>query len=231
MPAQLLLHIETSTPICSVALSERGNLVALRELPGNANHASMLAILIKEAMISSKLEFNALDGIVLSAGPGSYTGLRIGAATAKGLCYALSKPLITIDSLQSLAIGMQQKHECKASAYCPTIDARRNEIYYALFDERAVTIFPSANKILDETFLTDQPKDRTILIGGSGAQKCFQALPHRNNLEFDFTTVASAQWMISPATDKLVAEEFADFKTFEPNYIKPAFITAKRKIF
>ncbi|MGB3076173.1 MAG: tRNA (adenosine(37)-N6)-threonylcarbamoyltransferase complex dimerization subunit type 1 TsaB, partial [Chitinophagales bacterium] len=106
MASTLLLHIETSSPVCSVALSRSGTLIALKELAGNANHAAMLTMIIDQLMNESKIEMKALDGIALSAGPGSYTGLRIGAATAKGLCFALDKPLIAVDSLQSLAVGM-----------------------------------------------------------------------------------------------------------------------------
>lgn len=227
MAPTLLLLIETSSPICSVALSSAGKLIAMRTLDENANHASMLAVLIDDVIKTAQITLKELDAIAISAGPGSYTGLRIGAATAKGLCYSLSKPLIAIDSLQSLAFGMSSRDHLSDSIFCPTIDARRDEIYFGLFDGSGKVIRPSENSILDSAFQHYLPEDKMITIGGSGASKC-RHLGINRNLSFDYSTRPSAQWLIQQATENMLEKKFNDYHTFEPNYIKPAFVTASK---
>lgn len=228
MPTPLLLHIETSSPVCSVALSKNGELISLKELGGDSNHASLLTLMIDQIMTESNTPMKMLDAIVISAGPGSYTGLRIGAATAKGLCYALDKPLIEIDSLQALSVGMGRKYKNSQLLFCPSVDARRNEIYYGLFQKDGVVMIGSKNIIVTADFLRDQFEDKNIVIGGSGAAKC-RDFPTLRSFDFDLETRSSSRWMVLLAEKKFNHSEFSEPIHFEPNYIKPAFITPARK--
>jgi tRNA threonylcarbamoyladenosine biosynthesis protein TsaB len=229
MSFPLLLLIETSSPVCSVALSGNGHIMALREISANANHAAMLIPMIDELIKEVHLNIQLLDGIAISAGPGSYTGLRIGAATAKGLCYSSGKPLIAIDSLQALAWGMSFNAAHSHAIYCPTIDARRDEIYYGLFGSNAVLIKPSNNSILSSAFLSDQRSGKPIIIGGSGALKC-QPFLVGHTIEYDHVTTASARWMVMLAEEKLRNSDLSNYASFEPNYVKPAFISSGKQI-
>lgn len=229
MAAPLLLHIETSSPVCSVALSLGSSLLSLKETTEHANHAAMLIVMIEQVLQEAKYDAKMLDAIVLSAGPGSYTGLRIGTATAKGMCYALNKPLIAVDSLQALANGMRANAGERKCIYCPTIDARRNEIYYGLYSHNVDIIRPPVNHILAPGFLSDMQGDEKILIGGSGATKCRQFVSvHRP--EFDEITTPSAKWMIQWGDRMFASAAFTDPIYFEPHYIKPAFVTSAKKI-
>lgn len=200
--------------------------MGLKEITENANHAAILTVMLDELMKDLQLELQTLDAIAISAGPGSFTGLRIGAATAKGLCYALSKPLITIDSLQSLAFGLYKKHDEASQLYCPTIDARRNEIYYGLFGENAAIIKASSNTILHPEFLQEH-NSVNILIGGSGAIKCKSEIGE-GLIKYDLTTLPSSQWMVALAEKKFHHGDYADYVSFEPNYVKPAYVTDKK---
>lgn len=227
MSSGKLLLIETSSPVCSVAISEQGELRALLELTGEANHAAMLTDLINRVLQHSNTEIQEPDAIVVSGGPGSYTGLRIGAATAKGLCFALDKPLIVVDSLQAMAYGMVDYLQDEQLIYCPTIDARRSEIYYGLYLHDGTVLKTPANLVLTGSFLHDRLAGNRILIGGSGVAKC-KLLEHANQFEFDTHTSPSAKWMITPATEQFKRGAFTNPVLFEPNYIKPVFITSKK---
>ena len=132
----LILNIETSTNTCSVALAQNGELLSYKEEHNIQSHASLITVFIDEVLQNAKKKASELDAVAVSIGPGSYTGLRIGLSCAKGLCYALNIPLITIDSLESLAQGMiSEKYDANA-LYLPLIDARRNEVYYAIFNAK-----------------------------------------------------------------------------------------------
>jgi tRNA threonylcarbamoyladenosine biosynthesis protein TsaB len=220
----LLLNIETASPVCSVALALDGSVIGIKEISEQADHSSILTVLIDELIKEQDLSLKSLDAIAVSAGPGSYTGLRIGAATAKGLCYALSKPLIAIDSLQSLACGMYKNLPLASGIYCPTIDARRDEIYYGLFEEGKIIMESSRNIILHPDFLAAYKPHKNLVVGGSGVSKCrkIATLPLA---AFDEITEPSAKWMASLSENKWQQRDFHDIYSFEPFYIKPAFIS------
>lgn len=229
MTSPILLQIETSSSVCSVALSSGKSLLSLKEIAGDANHAALLAVMIEEVLVETKYDSKALDAIVLSSGPGSYTGLRIGAATAKGMCYALNKPLIAVDSLSVLAYAMSITADGQKRIFCPTIDARRDEIYYGLFDQNGEVIRPSVNTILTSDFLKDMPDDIKILIGGSAVAKCRQYVSGRW-FEFDDLTKPSARWLVPLGELMFARSEFTDPVRYEPNYIKPAFVTSAKNV-
>jgi tRNA threonylcarbamoyladenosine biosynthesis protein TsaB len=145
----LILQIETATQVCSAALSVNGETIALKELQANNIHAGSLTLFIQEVMASGGYSYSNLDAIAVSKGPGSYTGLRIGVSTAKGLCFALDKPLIAIGTLSMMAKGFLRANPNYNGLVCPMIDARRMEVFTSVFDSSFATIEPvSAKKIL-----------------------------------------------------------------------------------
>jgi len=233
-PMPLILHIETATNVCSVALAGDGQLLSLRESTIRNSHAAVITRLIDEVMQSSNRELNALDAIAVSKGPGSYTGLRIGVATAKGLCYALDKPLIAIPTLQAMAFGIQKSKVKNQKSkfevlFCPMIDARRMEVYYALYDINGKEMRDTRAEIIHEDSFSDLLADHTILFGGDGSRKCREVLKSKENAVFIDDFEASAQFMISLAKEKFERQEFEDLAYFEPFYLKD-FIAAKARV-
>jgi len=224
----LILNIETSSAICSVCLSRDGEVISLKEDNSGTNHASRLTIFIQELLDQNNLSIQELDAIAVSAGPGSYTGLRIGVATAKGICFSITKPLIAVDSLHALAEGMIAAHPNNGFLYCPTIDARRDEIYYSLIDLKSSILIPSNNVILAPTIPFDIPGDKSILVGGTGAAKTI-AQWNNSSLVYDETTLGSSKNMIAISNKKFYDSQFENVASFEPAYIKPAFINPARR--
>jgi len=222
----MILNLETSSACCSVAFSHCGEILGFEEVIENANHAAILTVLIDELAKRHQINLHSLDAIGLSAGPGSYTGLRIGAATAKGLCFALSKPLIAVDSLQALAYGLYLRHLSDEFFYCPTIDSRRNEIYYGIFGWEGIMLRPSTHLVLNPSFLDVELQKKRVLLGGNGVEKCRNIL-NSENLIYDTLTRPSARWMLKLSEKKLQDKIFCDPVSFEPNYIKPAYISQK----
>ena len=192
------------------------------------NHASSLIICIQQSLKHAGIEGHDLDAISVSAGPGSYTGLRIGAVTAKGLCFAWDKPLIAVDSLLVLALGLSEKYPSENFTYCPTIDARRDEIYFALFNSDLQVIIPSKNIILSPGLPFQILPGRKVVIGGGAVEKC-RLFWQDPSLIFDTSLTLSSRFMIAPAEEKFSRRLFENPASFEPNYIKPVFISAARK--
>jgi tRNA threonylcarbamoyladenosine biosynthesis protein TsaB len=223
-----ILNIETSSPVCSVCLSIDGEVVAEREDKSGTNHASLLAVFIRDLFAKNNLNIHQLDAVAVSSGPGSYTGLRIGVATAKGICFSLSKTLIAIDSLHALASGMIERNSVKGFLYCPTIDARRNEIYYSIVDGDSNVIVPSINIELSSVLPFSFLIDKQILIGGSGAVKCLQYW-NSSLLTLGSVTNHSSRWMVPLSEKKFATNIFEDARDFEPSYIKPVFFNTQKK--
>jgi tRNA threonylcarbamoyladenosine biosynthesis protein TsaB len=225
----LILNIETSSSVCSVCLGRDGELILEKDDFSGINHASMLTVFIQQLFQETKLEMNALDAVAVSAGPGSYTGLRIGVVTAKGLCFSLDKPLIAIDSLQALASGLEKKiHDREDNfLYCSTIDARRNEIYFGLFGRDGEEILPSHNIILSPSLPFSIPEEYKVVVGGSGVLKCRQVWSD-TAIVFDDSVVPSAQNMIFFSEKKINSTIFEEINHFEPHYIKPVYINTPR---
>lgn len=214
-----LLHIETATPICSVALSFNDQLIEKQESTEKNAHSEWLTCFIQTLLKSQHIECSQLSAIAVSEGPGSYTGLRIGVSAAKGLCYALGIPLISIKTLQAMAVGMKQIYGGEADLYAPMLDARRMEVYTALYDGRGNEIQPTYAKIIEENTFQTLLETQKIVFGGTGAEKCNRLIQHPNALFLnDFQT--SASWMIPLAYQKFMAQDFVDTAYFEPFYLK-----------
>ena len=155
-----ILQLETATQVCSAALSVNGETIALKELAAQNIHAGSLTLFIQEVMVQAGLSFADLDAIAVSKGPGSYTGLRIGVSTAKGLCFALDKPLIGVDTLKMMAEGYLKANMDYTGLVCAMIDARRMEVFTGLYDRNLSEVLAVEAKIIDETSYQEQLKDR-----------------------------------------------------------------------
>ena len=218
-----ILSIETATTNCSVSLSETGKLVVLQEDQGkNYSHAERLHVYIQQAMTDSGWKLSDLDGIAVSKGPGSYTGLRIGVSAAKGLCYAADLPLISIPTLQSLAVQLRNT----AEVIVPMLDARRMEVYSAVYNGQGEELRSTDAEILDEYSFSDLLKAGRVSFIGNGVAK-WQQLCHHVNASFHPEILPSAKEMAALAYEKWKAQQFEDVAYFEPYYLKD-FIAGKK---
>jgi tRNA threonylcarbamoyladenosine biosynthesis protein TsaB len=232
----LILAIETSTKVCSTALFKDDKLVGYKEEGGAFNHAERLNLFIQELLKKHELSFTDLNAIAVSKGPGSYTGLRIGVATAKGLCYALGIPLIAVSTLKSMAAQALTQSELTPSAntlLCPMIDARRNEVYTALFNAQLETIKPIAAEIIEDANVFDQWTDqKQLYYFGDGAEKCQSTLQTEKRCHYLNITECcpSARFMGNVAYQKWQQQAFEDVAYFEPFYLKAFMATTPKKL-
>jgi len=222
-----ILNIETSTRVCSVALSVDGKTVAIQESNTENSHARQITVFAEQIMYKSGLTFQDLDAIAVSKGPGSYTGLRIGVSTAKGFCYSLDKPLISVGTLKSIANGMILKLTAEGKnpddfLFCPMVDARRMEVYTAVYDSRLREVRKVLAEIIDENSFADFFKqNKPLIFMGDGAAKCKEILTKASQRAiFQEEFLASATYMTTLAEGKLKAGEFEDTAYFEPFYLK-----------
>lgn len=222
----ILLNLETATTNCSVSLSKDEQIIALKENNAeNYSHSEQLHIFIKEALQEASLSFSDLDAVAISKGPGSYTGLRIGVSAAKGLCFALDIPLISIPTLESMA------HQIKlqvGETVIPVLDARRMEVYSCVYDAGHQEIRETRAEIIDEGSFAEYVSTSKVYLIGSGAEKCRGVLEH-SNFQFDATIVPSAREMAPLAFEKFRAKQFEDVAYFEPYYLKDFVIQSKKK--
>lgn len=219
----LILQLETSTTSCSVALAQAGKVLSYKTINQRNIHAEVITVFIDEIFVNNHLKYNQLDTVSVSAGPGSYTGLRIGVSTAKGLCFSLDKPLISVETLLAMAAGYLarfQKPVEEKFLLCPMIDARRMEVYTALFDQDLKQTEPTSAKIIDaESFKTilDQHK---IIFFGDGAAKCAAVLSQHPNAVFIDDFFNEAVDMTTLSAEKFRLQQFEDVAYFEPFYLK-----------
>lgn len=223
-----ILQIETATAVCSVALSIDGKTVSIKEEGGQNLHASNLTLFIEHVMLDSGFTLRDLDAVAISKGPGSYTGLRIGVSTAKGLCYALDKPLIAIETLKMMAAGFVFENPAYQGLICPMIDARRMEVYTAVFDENLNVSEETSAKIIDEHSFLELLSNQKITFLGDGAAKCADVLNHQN-ASFNAANYNSAGNMSSLAQNAYTEANFEDVAYFEPFYLKDFVLTQPKK--
>jgi tRNA threonylcarbamoyladenosine biosynthesis protein TsaB len=219
-----LLHIETATKVCSVAISKNGELLALKELNEDQySHGEVLTLFIDEIITSCQINYTSLKAISVSSGPGSYTGLRIGVSTAKGLCYALKIPLIAIDSLSALALLAKDVYPGKR--ICAAIDARRMEIFNAVFSENQYLLKPISADIVDEnSYQAFIP----FVVVGDANEKLKEIWKDREVIFAD-EIHASAKGQVEYAYEKYLQQIFEDVAYFEPFYLKDFVSTQKIK--
>ena len=211
----MILSIETSTEVCSVALHSQDSLVASLESLTAYSHAEKLAPLIDQILVDNNIKRGELTAVAVSAGPGSYTGLRIGTSTAKGLCYALNIPLITISTLVSMLEDIDDENQF----LCPMLDARRMEVYCLVADCNGQIIEPTQAKIIDENSFSDYLNTNKISFFGNGADKCKSVIKAKNAIFIDGVK-PSAINIGKLASNKFEVNEFADLVNFEPDYLK-----------
>ncbi len=223
-----LLHIESSSTVCSIAISKDTELVGLKELNNGYTHAENLHVFIEQLLKETSLTTKDLNAISISSGPGSYTGLRIGFSAAKGLAYVLNIPLITIDTLKALSNGVMQKVQTDV-LFCPLMDARRMEVYCAVYDKNFNSILPMQALVLDEESVKVFNQNKSIYFFGDGMSKAKDLLQNIPNSNFVEDVTASASAMISLAYQKYIAKDFADTAYSEPNYLKEFFFTTAKK--
>jgi tRNA threonylcarbamoyladenosine biosynthesis protein TsaB len=211
-----ILHIETSTQACSVGISINGEIIAIRELNADGfQHAELVTVYVEEVLRELVLNINEIDAVAVTSGPGSYTGLRIGVATAKGLCYACDIPLISVDALTSLA--WQVLPDSADRFVCAAIDARRMEIYSAIFDASGKMVKPISADVVDmNSYASFEP----LLIVGDAHEKLQQVWKDRSTVYINKDVFASVRGQARLAYEKYLAKSFEDVAYFEPFYLK-----------
>ena len=225
----MILCLETATPVCSVALNDSCCTIALRETEGQNAHSEKITNFIREVMEVGKIDYKQLDAVAVSKGPGSYTGLRIGVSTAKGICYAADLPMMAIDTLEAMAYGMKTKLGSQMGEndlFIPMIDARRMEVYAAIFDAQLNKINDTAALVIDENSFEDLRKDHHLWLFGDGAPKLKKTFENQSNISIVEGFKPSAAYMLPLAEKALRNHDFVDVAYFEPFYLKD-FIAGK----
>ena len=226
----LILQIETATTSCSIALAKNGELISFKQVDQRNIHAEVITRFIEDLINEAAVTYNDIDAVAVSCGPGSYTGLRIGVSTAKGLCFALDKPLIAIETLEAMAFGLINNYKefvDDGTLLCPMIDARRMEVYTAIFNANGDRLQETSASIIDEQSFSDLLAGKKILFFGDGAEKCRAILGTNPNAVFIPDFVNSAAYLTQKAFDKFRNAEFVDVAYFEPFYLKE-FIAGKK---
>ncbi|MFD1142648.1 tRNA (adenosine(37)-N6)-threonylcarbamoyltransferase complex dimerization subunit type 1 TsaB [Larkinella insperata] len=226
----LILSIDTSTTVCSVALHRGGALAACYELFTEKSSSGMLTTLIQHTVQHSGHQLSELDAVAVAKGPGSYTGLRIGVSTAKGLCFALDKPLLAIDTLKAMVWQINGFYP-GSYALCPMLDARRMEVYCAVYDPEGRVIQPTSAQIIDEYAFADRLAQQPVVFFGNGAAKCRTVLSHQPNAVFPAQIVhPSAKTVGQLAALAYEQAQFEDVANFEPYYLKDFVGTKPKKL-
>ncbi|AYA37447.1 tRNA (adenosine(37)-N6)-threonylcarbamoyltransferase complex dimerization subunit type 1 TsaB [Hymenobacter oligotrophus] len=226
----LILALETSSPVCSVALTHDGALLAATELRLEKSHSSHLTVLIEQLLSNAGVALEQVSAVAVSDGPGSYTGLRIGAAAAKGLCYALSLPLVAVGTLPALAHQVaQQVPRAARYRFCPLLDARRMEVYAALYSADGQELQAPAPVILDADSWAAELDLGPVLFFGSGAAKFQPLVADKPNAEFLTNVHPSAIAVAQLAEAAYARQAFKDVAYYEPFYLKEVYTTTPNK--
>jgi len=229
----LILNIESSTEVCSVSLARDGEVVDTVENLTGQNHSRLLTVFIEEIFNRLNISMSDLDAVAVSGGPGSYTGLRIGVASAKGICYALKKPLISITSLASMAhhvIKNYRQYNLPEDnlLYCPMIDARRMEVYTAIFDREGKMVREIQAKIIGPDSFESFFRENKIAFFGNGSDKCKSIITNPNAIFLD-DVKSSAAYMAELSLEAFNEKKFEDVAYYEPFYLKDFVATIPTK--
>ncbi len=214
----LILNIETSSPVCSVCIAQDGKLLGYRETTEANSHARLLTTMIDELLSEHKISYQQIEAVAVSSGPGSYTGLRIGVSVAKGLCYALNLPLLSISTLQSIAENMRAKTNNSLSYYLAIMDAKRMDVFTAIFDQEGNEIAPPKAVTIDENFRKEISSFEKIGIGGNCLEKCKPIF--NNDFVFIENTNCDSRSMVRIAEKRLLHKQIENTAYFEPFYLK-----------
>lgn len=216
--AAMILSIETSTKVCSLAIHNNGQLLAHHELHSEKSHSKYITVIADDLLKECGMHAQDLDAIAVSEGPGSYTGLRIGVSTAKGLCYGLDKPMIAVNTLEAMAFGFN-KWNTAQNLCCPMIDARRMEVYCGIFNYNNENVVPVEAKIIDENSFSNLLERENLVLFGNGAFKCKGVLKSNNVYILD-DFHPSAKYIGELAYKAFGQQKFEDVAYFEPYYLK-----------
>ena len=221
----IILNIETSTKNCSVSIANKGEIIALKELNnGNYSHAEVLHPFIEKLLQETEISKQEIDAIAVSKGPGSYTGLRIGVSAAKGLSFALNKPLISVNTLTSLSNAISTEN----GVIVPMLDARRMEVYAAVFDKNHQQIRDIKAEIIDETSFLEYLEIGAVYFLGDGAAKCKEIITHKNASFIDDKFPSSKEMALLSYT-KYKKNDTEDVAYFEPFYLKDFIVIPEKK--
>lgn len=224
-----ILHIETSTEVCSVAVSEDGSCIYSKEDFNGPSHASTLGVFVDEAMSFADSHAIPLDAVAVSCGPGSYTGLRIGVSMAKGICYGQDLKLLSVPTLKVMCVPLllSSRELPEDALLCPMIDARRMEVYAAVYDRALKEVRPIQADIVDENSYHEFLEQHPVYFFGNGADKCKDRIVHPN-AHFIPDVHPLAKWMFPLAERAYLNDQFEDVAYFEPFYLKE-FVASKPK--
>lgn len=224
-----VLQIETSTSVCSVAVSQEGHNIFTKEDFEGPSHAVLLGVFVDEALSFIDSHAIPLDAVAVSCGPGSYTGLRIGVSMAKGVCYGREVPLIGLPTLEVMCVPVLLYHELPDNALiCPMIDARRMEVYAAIYDRALNVIRPTSADVVDEDSYLEFLEKQPVYFFGNGAVKCKEKITHPNAHFID--NIDPLAKMMFPLAEKALAmNKFEDVAYFEPFYLKEFVATISKK--
>ena len=221
----IILNIETSTKNCSVSIADSGKIIAFKELNnGNYSHAEVLHPFIENILKEGNISKSEINAIAVSKGPGSYTGLRIGVSAAKGLSFALNIPLISIDTLTSLSFAAS----IDCGVIVPMLDARRMEVYAAVFDKQHKKIREIKAEIIDETSFSNELDRGKVYFLGDGAHKCKETINHKNAIFID-DKFPSSREMATLSYDKYKKGDIENVAYFEPFYLKDFIVIPEKK--
>lgn len=235
----VILHIETATEGCSVAVSQDGANIyqtdnfdeLAQQGKKDTNHSKRLGVFVDDAMSFTDSHAIPFDAVAVSCGPGSYTGLRIGVSMAKGICYGQDLKLISVPTLEILSVPVLLVHDDlpEDALICPMLDARRMEVYTALYTRALRPILVPQAKVIDEESFLEQLNEHPIYFFGNGAEKCKEVIKHKNAHFIDGIEL-HAKYMAPLAERKFLREEFEDVAYFEPSYLKDFVATKAKKL-
>ena len=224
-----ILHIESATSVCSVCLSRGNDIIAVRETPESNRHGSQLTNFIQEVVQEVDIIPADIDAIAISSGPGSYTGLRIGSSVAKGMCYTLKIPLIAVSTLRALALAAVQQVYDSEALYISMIDARRMEVYAAIYDCKGRLIRGDGSWILStETINPILLKNKKLVLSGDGSRKAKELFPSSGVITTE--VLCSACHLVPLSLEAYHKKTFVNVSDFEPNYLKGPNITIPKRI-
>ena len=231
----MILSIETATDKSSVAIHDKGELIGLIELHLDKSHSGHLTVIIEQLLNNCSISKKNIDAIAVSIGPGSYTGLRIGVSTAKGLCYALDKPLVAVNTLEIMARKVIDNYVDNGNdniLFCPMIDARRMEVYASIFNATYICLLETKPIIVDENTLNEFTENNHIILFGNGARKCMEVLP-KDKFKLIDNIYPSSKYLGHLAYKKFQKYTFEDVAYLEPFYLKAyqAKLPKKNKLF
>ena len=222
-----ILNIETSTTVCSIAIGVDGETVSVNEINDGYSHAEEIEGLISKSLKEANLKMTDLDAISVSKGPGSYTGLRIGVSIAKGLCFGLKIPLISVPTLESLAFHPKlEKYPNELRV--PMLDARRMEVYSCVLNAKNELVAQTEAVVVDEKSYLEYLRNNDVVFFGPGMDKCKEQLSIHQGAKFQRDVMPSAEQMVSVSEEKHQNENWEDVAYFEPFYLKD-FVAGKPK--